>query len=58
MLVSGAVNSDSSLTVVRAVHESNQKCFSNYRVQHFIVREFPGLSDTKQSDVSQRMSHQ
>ena len=27
MLVSGAVNSDDSLTVVRAVPESNQKCF-------------------------------
>ena len=57
MSVSSMVNGDGSLTVVRAVHESNQKCFSNYRVQRFIVWEFPGLSDAKQSDVSERMSH-
>ena len=54
MSVSGAVNGDGSLTVVRAVRESNQKVFSNYRVQHFIVQEFPGLSDAKQSDVSKK----
>ena len=54
MSVSSAVNGDGSLTVVRAVHESNPKVFSNYRVQHFIVWEFPGLSDAKQSDVSEK----
>ena len=48
MSVSGAVNGDGSLTVVRAVRESNPpKVLSNYRVQRFIVREFPGLSDAK-----------
>ena len=54
MSVSSAVNGDGSLTVVRAVRESNQKVLSNYRVQRFIVQEFPGLSDAKLSDVSER----
>ena len=54
MSVSSVVSGDGSLTVVQAVRESNQKVFSNYRVQCFIVWEFLGLSDAKQSDVSER----